>query len=251
MKKYNKLLVYSLAAVLIACFACIALYNPDPLAALDIGKAHLQTHQYAAMGFGPMICVVTLANISKPSVDNTGGIQTRFYYGLVSEVDTFPAMPAYSGTLAAMGTISDNIVMDNYKRLYEVYCTIEKGSISSEIQGGDDGQSFRTKFTFQLPTNSAESIGFLRALKNEEVFMIAAEFDNVKRLIGHPGYPARLRAATMSTGEGTAGEKMTTVTVESVWSGPAPIFAGIIDLTGTGYASGETYDQQTLVFVAD
>lgn len=253
MTKYSKLLVYSLAVVLIAACCVFAFYTPDvhSLAQVHSFKDIHLSHP-TALAFGPMIMTVTLADLDKPRRDNTGGIQTRFYLGILSDVYSFPDMPAYSGNMADLATISGNITMKTGKRLYEIACVIEKGSVGHELQGAVGGHSFRNKFTFQLAENSPEHLGLLRILKNEECFVIPAEFDNTKRIVGHPGYPATLESITGGTGEGTAGEKMSTIVLAAVNTTPAPVWTGKIDLQGgTGYGSGETYDFQTLTFVAD
>jgi hypothetical protein len=160
--------------------------------------------------------------------DNTAGIQQNIYLIDHRDVETHPSFPKIEDatTLAELATVTDDIVLKLLKKAFRLQCTLEKGSATSDSQGEMDGMSFKNGLKFQIPGNKANSDGFARYAKNGSFYLLYFELDGQPRLLGHPGYPAKMVSAPGTSGEGTATMKQRTFTFQSVWSGPAPCFTG-------------------------
>ena len=160
--------------------------------------------------------------------DNTAGIQQNIYLIDHNDVDTHPVFPKIEGatTFAELATVSDDIVLKLLKNAMQLRCTLEKGAGTSDSQGEMDGMSFKNALKFQIPGNKANSDGFARWAKNGSFYILYFELDGQARILGHPGYPAKMVSAPGTTGEATSTMKQRTFTFQSVWSGPAPIFTG-------------------------
>jgi hypothetical protein len=160
--------------------------------------------------------------------DNTAGIQQNIYLIDHRDVETHPSFPKIEGatTLAELATVVDDIVLKAARKAFRLQCTLEKGAGTSDTQGEMDGMSFKNALKFQIPGNKANADGFARYAKNGSFYVLYFELDGAPRLLGHPGYPAKLVSAPGTTGEGTGTMKQRTFTFQSVWSGPAPIFEG-------------------------
>ena len=164
--------------------------------------------------------------------DNSAGIQQNIYLIDHRDVLTHPKFPkidlkgATAQTLADLVTVPDNIVLANGRKAFRLQCTLEKGAGTSDSQGEMDGMSFKNGLKFQIPGSQANSDGFARYAKNGSFYLVYFELDGTPRLLGNPGYPAKMVSAPGTTGEGSATMKQRTFTFQSVWSGPAPIFTG-------------------------
>ncbi len=160
--------------------------------------------------------------------DNTAGIQQNIYLIDFNDVDDHPTFPKIDGalTLAELATVSTDIVLKLLRKAFKLQCTLEKGSANSESQGEMDGMSFKNSLKFQIPGNKANADGFARYAKNGSFYLLYFELDGQARILGHPGYPAKMVSAPGTTGEATSTMKQRTFTFQSVWSGPAPIFTG-------------------------
>lgn len=160
--------------------------------------------------------------------DNTAGIQQNVYFINHQDVDTHPTFPKIEdGTdLASLVTVTDDIVLKLLKKAFKVEVTLETGAGTSDTQGEMDGMSFKNGLTFLIPGNKANADGFARYAKNGSFYLLYFEQDGAPRLLGHPGYPAKLVSAPGTTGQKTGDRKGRTFTFNSVWSGPAPIFTG-------------------------
>lgn len=175
--------------------------------------------------------------------DNTAGIQQNIYLVDFNDVETHPTFPKTEGatTFAQLATVDTDLVLKPTKKAMRLQCTLEKGAATSDSQGEMDGMSFKNGLKFQIPGNKATSDGFARWAKNGSFYLLYFELDGAPRILGHPGYPAKMVSAPGTSGEATSTMKQRTFTFQSVWSGPAPIFTGKL-LAGTV--------EQVLVYLA-
>ncbi|MDO7849226.1 hypothetical protein Q5H92_22875 [Hymenobacter sp. M29] len=160
--------------------------------------------------------------------DNTAGIQQNIYLVDFKDVLTHPTFPKIEdGTdLASLATVTSNLVLKPTKKAHQLYCTLEAGAATSDSQGELDGMSFKNGLKFLIPGNKANADGFVRLAKNGSFYLIYFEQDGTVRILGHPGYPAKMASAPGTSGEKTSDRKGRTITFQSVWSGPAPVFEG-------------------------
>ena len=175
--------------------------------------------------------------------DNTAGIQQGVYFVDHKDVVTHPIFPKIEDalTLADLATVTTNLVLKDGAKLNRIKVTLEAGAANSDSQGELDGMSFKNSLKFLVAGNKANADGFARYAKNGDFYLIYFELDGAVRLLGHPGYPAKMVSAPGTSGEKTSDRKSRTFTFQSVWSGPAPIFTGKV-LAGTV--------EQVLVYLA-
>lgn len=182
-------------------------------------------------------------------LDNTAGIQQPVYYVDHKDVETHPTFPKIEdGTdLASLATVSTDLKLKHGKSMKRIKVTLEAGAATSDSQGEIDGMSYKNGLKFLVAGNKANADGFARYAKNGDFYLVYFELDGAARILGHPGYPAKMVSAPGTTGEKTSDRKSRTFTFNSVWSGPAPIFEGKVMIAGT--APGDPATEQELVYL--
>jgi hypothetical protein len=181
--------------------------------------------------------------------DNTAGIQQPVYYVRHEDVEKHPTFPKIEdGTdLASLATVATDLKLKAGKKMNRINVTLEAGAATSDSQGEIDGMSFKNGLKMLVAGNKANADGFVRYAKNGNFYFIYFELDGAARILGHPGYPAKLASAPGTTGEKTSDRKSRTLTFQSVWSGPAPIFEGKVMIAGAN--AGEPGTEQELVYL--
>jgi hypothetical protein len=184
--------------------------------------------------------------------DNSSGIQQNIYLIDFRDVEKHPKFPKIDTsagtkqTLAELVTVPDDILLKFGRKAFRLQCTLEKGAGTSDSQGEIDGMSFKNGLKLLIPGNKANADGFARYAKNGSFYLLYFELDGSPRLLGNPGYPAKMMSAPGSTGEKTSDLKGRTFTFQSVWSGPAPIFEGAVMVSAEGGGAGV---KQELVYL--
>lgn len=181
--------------------------------------------------------------------DNSAGIQQPVYYIDHRDVAQHPTFPKIEDatTLSELVTVSTNIVLKHGKLARRILVTQEAGALTSDSQGEIDGMSFKNALKFLLAGNTPQGDGFARYAKNGNFYLLTFELDGTARLLGNPGYPAKMVSAPGTTGEKSADRKNRTFTFQSVWSGPAPVFTGKVMVAGALPADPAT--EQELVYL--
>jgi hypothetical protein len=181
--------------------------------------------------------------------DNSAGIQQPVYYVRHQDVKTHPVFPKIEdGTdLASLATVSTPLVLKPGKKMNRIKVTLEAGVGTSESQGEIDGMSFKNQLKMLIAGNKANADGFVRYAKNGDFYLLYFELDGSPRILGTPGYPAKMMSAPGTTGEKTSERKSRTVTFGSVWSGPAPIFTGKVQVAGA--TDNDPVTEQELVYL--
>jgi hypothetical protein len=185
--------------------------------------------------------------------DNSSGIQQNIYLIDHRDVVKHPTFPkidikgAVAQTLADLVTVPDDILLANGRKAFRLQCTLEAGAGTSDSQGELDGMSFKNGLKLLIPGNKANADGFARYAKNGSFYLLYFELDGSPRLLGNPGYPAKMVSAPGTTGEKSADRKGRTFTFQSVWSGPAPIFAGKVMIAAA--VAGDPATEQELVYL--
>lgn len=186
--------------------------------------------------------------------DNSSGIQQNIYLIDFRDVEKHPKFPKIDTssvtpqTLAELVTVLEDILLKNGRKAFRLQCTLEKGAGTSDSQGEIDGMSFKNGLKLLIPGNKANADGFARYAKNGSFYLLYFELDGSPRLLGNPGYPAKMVSAPGTTGEKTSDLKGRTFTFQSVWSGPAPIFEGDVMIAGALPADPPV--KQDLIYLA-
>lgn len=144
-----------------------------------------------------------------PGGNNMGGLPQKFYIGLHADVQTWPTKPEAPATIEAAAVLTGDIVMKTGKRMFEVYFTDDTGEFKIEPTGELDGKSFIERLSIYHPGLSAKVLGFLNAVKNENLVIIVPDSNNNLYLMGDKLRPAVFSGAPdgIGTGKETGGKR--------------------------------------------
>lgn len=142
-----------------------------------------------------------------PNGDNMGGISQKIYIGKYSDVLTWPTAPSSPATLEANGAWTGDLVMTTGTRLFEMYVTDDKGGLNYELVGEMDGKSFKQTLKVSHPGLQAKILGFVNAIKNDNVVVIVVDADGEKWLMGDSLRPCTIATGNGGTGDNTEGYK--------------------------------------------
>lgn len=168
--------------------------------------------------------------------DNTPGIQQNVYFADMNDIETLPQPDKDDsngpGKFEDLVTISKDIKMKEGKTFHQLYCTLEKGQLTDEVQGDLDAKSYMNQITVYHPGTRAKALGFRQWAKNSNLVIIFFEQDGTKRILGHQAYPAKLESDSGGTGQSIDDAKGSEMVFKSARKGPAPIFTGKVTVPG-------------------
>lgn len=163
---------------------------------------------------------------------NMGGLKTIGYYALISDIETFPELPTNPSSAAEEVTLDGSFVMKAGKYFHKLYTTMETSEIKDEVQGEIDGQSFKHSAEIFFPGTSTEALAFAANVNNSSMVFVFQEASGTNwRVIGSVAFPARCKAS-FTTGKATADRKGMTMEIFSYGYTPAPLYDGVITLSG-------------------
>ena len=129
---------------------------------------------------------------------NLGGLGQKIYFGLWTDVATWPTEPDAPTTLDAAGALTGDITMKAGKRMYELYTTEDAARLDISPIGEEGGKGYELTLKVFAPGLNKKLLGFMNATKNEDLIFIAEDNQNQKYLLG-----CELRSAKFSAGEGS------------------------------------------------
>jgi len=140
---------------------------------------------------------------------NMGGIAQKVYYGWWDDVLTWPTKPSNPADVEANATLTGDLVMKAGKRLFELYLTDDTGEFEIETVGELDGKSFVTHLRLFHPGLKKKILGFMSAIKNENLVFIVQDNDDQYYLMGDAVRPAIFNGSPDSAGTSreTAGRR--------------------------------------------
>lgn len=146
------------------------------------------------------------SDIDKNLVDgsNMGGISQQVFFGLHSDVLTWPTKPTSAATLEANGALVGDLVMKPGKSLYSLYLTDDTGEFRVEPVGEVDGKSFVEHLTLFHPGLRAKILGFINATKNENLVFVVPDNNGAKFIMGDETRAAKFEGP--GDGQGTGKE---------------------------------------------
>jgi len=141
--------------------------------------------------------------------DNMGGIMQIVYFGLYDDVDTWPTKTVAPTTLATAANLTGDLEMKAGKKMYQLYLTDDTGEFKCEMVGEIDGHSFVYHLSVFHPGMQDKVVGFLNAIKNENLVFIMIDSDGQKYVMGDALRPAILASSPdgIGTGKTTAARK--------------------------------------------
>jgi hypothetical protein len=133
----------------------------------------------------------------------------KIFFGLYSDVASWPTKPTNATTLEALGKLTGDITMKPGKRMFEMYVTDDTGEFKIETVGELDGKSFVMHLSLFNPGLKPKLLGLLNSVKNDNLVFIVPDNNNQKFLMGDA-----VRAAIFTgspdgagTGKETAGRR--------------------------------------------
>lgn len=147
-----------------------------------------------------------LVNIDKnlPNGENMGGLAQTVIFGLWDDVATWPTAPVAPEDVEDYAEWVGDVVMKAGKKAFTFYSTDDTSELQFNQVGETDGISFEVKLTVFNPGLKKKLLGFIAAVKNENLFLIAQDNESQYYLLGDS-----LRAAKMVPGEGIGTGKAT------------------------------------------
>jgi hypothetical protein len=144
-----------------------------------------------------------------PQGENMGGIAQVVYFGLHSDVASWPTKPDNPATLAELGVLTGNLTMNPGKNLFKLYVTDDTGELEIEPVGEKDGKSFVMHLRFFTPGLQERILGFLNATKNDNMVFIVPDNNGATFLLGDALRPATMEASPdgIGTSKETAGRR--------------------------------------------
>lgn len=134
--------------------------------------------------------------------ENMGGIAMHVFFGLHADVLTWPTKPTNAATLEAFGKLTGDVEMKAGKCLFEMYVTDDAGEFKIEPVGELDGKSYVMHLTIFNPGLKAKLLGFLNAIKNENLVFIVPDNNGQMFLMGDAQRAAIYAGAPDSAGTG-------------------------------------------------
>lgn len=141
-------------------------------------------------------------NKNLPGGQNMGGINQKVYFGLWADVKTWPTKPTAPADLEANATLTGDLVMKAGKRLFELYITDDTGEFNIEAVGEADGISYVQHLNFFHPGLQKKILGFMNAVKNDNLVFIVVDAEGQKYLMGDSLRPATYKGAPNGNGTG-------------------------------------------------
>lgn len=194
-----------------------------------VGVAHkMTTLQFHAPG----ALSINMANLAwGDGDDNMGGLRTKAYYCLHSEIETFSAPMSRDDATNFQDLI--NMVDHTFvagKGWKEIYTTEDTGMVETTMQGELDGKSFLNKIKIHFPGARAQLMGFIRYCGNAGMMFCGVDAEGLKRVVGSEHWPAKFLTATITTTETAAGRKGSTIEAQASSPFPAPIITGDLEI---------------------
>ncbi len=183
-----------------------------------VGISYLQ-HKYAITN----VLGINLTNITKVLLggNNMGGIQETIYWGLWSDVKTWPTLPSNPANLTAVALATGTLAMKTGKYLQTIYSTGDNGELKFDPQGELDGVSFLGSLEILHPGMAKKILGFMSQMKNDNLFFIVKDAEGQMYLFGDSNFAAKMKTAASTTGKKTADRKGNTITFQ--WPCNCPI----------------------------
>ena len=148
---------------------------------------------------GVILPVVEFTDITKnlPNGENMGGLTQTVIWGLWDDVAAWPTEPSGTLTLEAYATLTGDVTMKANKRAFTFYSTEDTGKMDIAMVGENDGRSFEVTVDIFNPGLKKKLLGFIAAVKNENLFVIVQDGEGQYYLLGDAK-----RAVTTQQGSG-------------------------------------------------
>jgi hypothetical protein len=164
--------------------------------------------------------------------ENMGGIGMKIFFGLYSDVATWPTKPTNAATLEALGTLTGDITMKPGKRMFEMYVTDDTGEFKIETVGELDGKSFVMHLSLFNPGLKPKLLGLLNSVKNDNLVFIVPDNNGQKYLMGDAIRAAVFTGSPDGAGTGKETASRRGISMEFVYkTSNVYVYQGSVPLT--------------------
>lgn len=145
--------------------------------------------------------------------ENMGGLAQTVIFGLWDDVATWPTAPVAPADVEANAEWDGDVVMAAGKKAFTFYSTDDTSEMQVNPVGEVDGISFEVRLTVFNPGLKKKLLGFLAAVKNENLFFIVQDNEGQYYLLGDSRRAAKMIAGDgVGTGKATSDRKGATLT---------------------------------------
>lgn len=164
---------------------------------------------------------------------NTGGIKDFVYWAPKGDLDTIAAPPAAPASLSELVEIDGDHVFKSTKKMWKVYCTVDKGELNAALVGDIDGHGWNPELKIFYPGVEIDALGFIAQWGRDAgllwVPLIGNGGSNIFMQIGMEDLWARVSAGSFGAAQNGEGVRGTELTIMS--NQPAPlIYSGTLTL---------------------
>ncbi len=150
--------------------------------------------------------MVDYADFPGPSggADNMGGTKQFFYFAPLDYFDTIEKPDPLDTSLAGKVTIPVSHTFLPGKGFHKIYCTIDKGSIETAMQGETDGHSYKQTGKYFYPGSDPSIHGLASRAKNDRFITLNVMPDGRVIQIGSEDFFAKIEGK-FGTGTNSGG----------------------------------------------
>jgi len=171
-------------------------------------------------------------NKNLPNGQNMGGLKQLVYFGLWDDVSSWPTKPSNPATLEENAELTGDITMKAGKRMFSMYITDDTGEFQIESVGEIDGKSYVCHLNLFHPGLQKKILGFINAIKNENLFFIVPDAEGQYYIMGDELRPAVFSGSPEGNGTGKATSDRKGMSCEFIYkTNGVYIYTGNVPLT--------------------
>lgn len=138
--------------------------------------------------------------------NNMGGIQQIGWYGSIPDFETISTPAANPTDALDEFVIAQPHVMKEGKQMFKIYTEVNKGSITYERLGSEDGGGFRVTANMFIPGDSKKQTFLANKVMSSKYIALIPDADGLMNQIGTEGFPASIKLSKeTATNDGVKG----------------------------------------------
>jgi hypothetical protein len=161
--------------------------------------------------------------VGELNLEESAGLEVEVLVADYQDILDWPTLPnlASGETNAAYVTLTGSFAMKTGKRFQKWEGSLEKNSFNSQLVGSRGSKSHENTLTIQKNAVNAPLMGWLRANKNRQL-VVAFKFlgETNYTIIGWKGLWAEMDEGTIDVPGEVSGDKMTMMTIRSIFYPP-------------------------------
>ncbi len=160
---------------------------------------------------------------------NAPGLTTKAYAVCSCDIDVFPGMKTYTNPGDTI-TLDGDITLDALKQFFTLNIVEDTGKLTENAVGETGSKSMESMYEGFIPGTGAANLEFIKDQLNACDVFVVKDAEGQMRVLGTKDRPAFLDSVEITTGATSVDRAGVAFTVKSTQGGPAPVYAGVIDL---------------------